>query len=159
MTLNHSKVGTTYPSYRYEVAREKIREYAAALGETDPRYYSDGDDCVAPPTFAACFTVVRGAASPFSDPKLGAHLDLLHGAQAFVFGERELRPGDVLTCAPKIADIFSLGRNEVLTLEVDCRFVDTGERAVLSRSTIVFREGPQARAGGWRSGRPEEERG
>ncbi|MDQ3932390.1 MAG: MaoC family dehydratase N-terminal domain-containing protein, partial [Actinomycetota bacterium] len=74
-------------------------------------------------------------------------LDLLHGTQAFVFGERALRPGDVLTCTPKIIDIFSLGRNEVLTLEVDCQFIDSGERAVLSRSTIVF------------IGRPEEESG
>lgn len=138
MTLNRSKVGMTYPPYRYEVAREKIREYATALGETDPRYYSDGDDCVAPPTFVACFTVAKGAAPAFSDLDLDTRLGLLHGTQAFVFGERPLRPGDVLTCAPKIADMFSLGRNEVVTLEVDCRFVDTGERAVLSRSTIVL---------------------
>src|SRR5690606_24159499 len=42
MALNRDKVGTTYPSYTYEVSREKIREYAAALGESDPRYYADG---------------------------------------------------------------------------------------------------------------------
>ncbi len=140
MALNHARVGTTYPSYRYEVAREKIREYALSLGETDPRYHSDGDDCVAPPTFVACFAVARGAASPFSDPDLGAHSNLLHGAQAFVFGERPLKPGDVLVCTPKIADIVSLGRSEVLTLEVDCHFADSGKRAVLSRSMIVFAE-------------------
>jgi hypothetical protein len=60
MALNRDKVGTSYPSYTYEVSREKIREYASALGESDPRYFSDGDDCVAPPTFAACFTVIKG---------------------------------------------------------------------------------------------------
>ena len=38
VALNREKVGTAYPSYTYEVSREKIREYAIALGETDPRY-------------------------------------------------------------------------------------------------------------------------
>ncbi len=147
MALNRSKIGTTYPSYRYDVAREKIREYAISLGETDPRYLSEGEDCVAPPTFSACFAVARGADAPFKDPDLGAHLSLLHGAQAFVFGDRLLRPGDVLVCTPKIADIISLGRSEVLTLEVDCRFSDTGSRAVLSRTTIVFMDGPQKETG------------
>ncbi|MFN2557191.1 MAG: MaoC family dehydratase N-terminal domain-containing protein [Nitriliruptorales bacterium] len=138
MALNRSKVGTTYPSYRYEVSREKIREYATSLGETDPRYLSDGEDCVAPPTFAACFTVARGGNAPFGDADLGAHLNLLHGAQAFIFGARPLRPGDVLVCTPRIADISSFGGSEILSLEVDCRFSDSDQRAVLSRSTIVF---------------------
>ena len=66
MALNQSKVGTAYPAYRYEVAREKIREYAMALGESDARYQSDGDDCVAPPTFAAAFTLSRGLISSHS---------------------------------------------------------------------------------------------
>ncbi len=147
MALNRSKVGTTYPSYRYEVSREKIHEYAVSLGETDPRYLSDGEDCVAPRTFVACFTVARGAKAPFSDPDLGAHLNLLHGAQAFIFGERLLRPGDVLVCTPRIADISSFGRSEVLTLEVECHFSDSGKRAVLSRSTIVFMDGTERGTG------------
>lgn len=138
MVLDRSRVGTSYPPYRYEVSREKIREYAVALGETDPRYHSEGDDCVAPPTFVACFTIARGAAALFSDLGLGVHPNLLHGAQAFVFGQRLLKPGDVVVCTPKIADISSLGRSEILALEVDCQFLDTGERAVLSRSRIVL---------------------
>jgi len=66
VALNRDRIGTSYPSYRYEVSREKIREYAAAVGETDPRYYSDGDDCVAPPTFAACFTLTKGGEAAFA---------------------------------------------------------------------------------------------
>ncbi len=138
MALNRDKIGAEYPSYRYEVSREKIREYATALGESDPRYFSDGDDMVAPPTFVACFTIVRGAASAFADPDLGAHFGLVHGEQRYQFGERNLRPGDVVICTPRIADIRYRGRNEIMTLEIDCRFDDTGERSVLSRNTIVF---------------------
>jgi hypothetical protein len=149
MALNRDKVGTPYPSYTYEVSREKIREYASALGESDPRYYSDGDDCVAPPTFAAAFTVIKGGAAPFGDPDLGTHPALVHGSHRFAFGARPVAPGDVLTCTPRIADIQVRGRNELMTVEVDCRFADDGERAVLSEATIVFLgSAPAADAGG-----------
>lgn len=137
MALNRERIGVSYPPYRYEVSREKIREYASALGESDPRYYSDGDDCIAPPTFAACATVIKGGASLFADPDLGAHVVLVHGEQGFEFGDRPLQPGDVLTCTPRIADIVYKGRNELLTLELDCRHAD-GSLAVRGTGTIVF---------------------
>ena len=149
MALNTDKVGTTYPSYPYEVCREKIREYAGALGETDPRYFSDGDDCVAPPTFAACFTVIKGGAAAFADPDLGSHPALVHGSQSFAFGQRPVRPGDVLTCTPRIAGISARGANEFMVVEVDCRFADSDELAVTSEATIVFLgSAPAADAGG-----------
>lgn len=138
MALNKDKVGKTFPSYTYEVSREKIRDYAHALGESDPRYFSDGDDCVAPPTFAAAFTVNRGMGAAMSDPDLGVHAALVHGSQRYDYGTRPLKPGDTLTCTPKIADISVRGRNELLTAEVDCRFADTDEVAVVSYTTIVF---------------------
>ena len=138
MALNRDKIGTTYPSYTYEVSREKIREYATALGESDPRYFSDGDDCVAPPTFAACFTVIKGGQAMFTDQELGAHPALVHGSHRFEFGDRPVTPGDVVECTPRIADITTRGRNEFLTLEVDCRFTDDDSLAVTSTATIVF---------------------
>lgn len=146
MALNRDKVGAVYPAYRYEVSREKIREYAIALGESDPRYLSEGDDCVAPPTFAAAFTITKGGAAVFADPDLGVHPALVHGSQRYVFGEEPLRPGDVLTCTPRIAAISARGNNEFLTIEVDCRHED-GSLAVRSEATIVFLgEAPAATA-------------
>jgi hypothetical protein len=138
MALNSSKVGTTYPTYRYEVSREKIREYAHALGETDARYLSDGDDCVAPPTFAASFTIAKGLMVLLGDPDLGAHPGLVHGSQGYRYGGRPMRPGDVLECTPRLESIAIRGRNEFLTTIVDCRFADTGELAVEAEVVIVF---------------------
>lgn len=138
MALNTDKVGTTYPSYTYEVSREKIREYAAALGESDPRYFSDGDDCVAPPTFAACFTVIKGGQAAFADPDLGVHPALVHGSQSFTWGDRPLQPGDVLECTPRIDAISARGRNEFLTIAVDCRHRDSGDLAVTASQAIVL---------------------
>ena len=138
MALNPDKIGTVYPSYTYEVSREKIREYASALGESDPRYYAEGPDGVAPPTFAACFTVIKGGAAAFADPELGAHPAVVHGSQSYAYGPRPLRPGDRLECTPSIAEIKVRGRNELLTMQVDARFADSGELAVRSTAVIVF---------------------
>ena len=138
MALNPAKVGAVYPTYTYEVAREKIREYALALGETDPRYLSAGPDCVAPPTFAAAFTITRGALDLFADPELGAHPALVHGSQRFVWGARPLQPGDVLACTPRIASITTRGRNEFLTIALECVHAATGELALTAETTIVF---------------------
>jgi len=155
MALNREKVGTTYPAYTYEVSREKIREYATALGETDPRYFSDGDDCVAPPTFAACFTITKGNAAAFADPELGAHHGVVHGSQRYTFGDRALRPGDVLTCTPRITDISARGANEFLAIEVTCEDAD-GHHLVTALSTIVLL-GSAAPAAEDAAGGPDEE--
>lgn len=138
MALNQAKVGTVYPSFTYEVSREKIREYALALGETDPRYLSDGEDCVAPPTFAACFTITRANMAAFTDPELGAHAAVVHGSERFRYGSRPLRPGDVLTCTPRITSILTRGRNEFLVTEVECVDAATGDLMVAAETTLVF---------------------
>jgi acyl dehydratase len=124
------------------VSREKVREYALATGVQDQVYTADArdvraEDVVAPPTFAACFTVIHGGAGMFTDPDLGAHFTLVHGTQEYEF-HRPVRVGDVLECTPSIADITTRGRNEFLTLQVDCVDADTQEPVVTSRGTIVF---------------------
>ena len=92
---------------------------------------------MAPPTFAACFTVTRGAMEAFGDPELGAHPGVVHGAQAYEV-HRPMRVGDALHCTPVIADIQHKGRNELLTLRIDCVDEATGEPVVTSTGTIVF---------------------
>lgn len=142
MALNRDRVGATYEPYTYEVSREKIREYARAVGETDPRCFSDDEDCVAPPTFAACFTITQPGAAIFADEDLGAHTAVLHGSQAYEFHSRPLEPGDRLVCTPRITDIRDRGGTEFLTVETDCRFQGTGERCVVARNTLVFVSSP-----------------
>jgi len=87
--------------------------------------------------FAACFTVIRGGGHMFADPELGGHFALVHGSQEFEF-HRPVRLGDVLECTPQIADIQWKGRNEFLTLQIDCTDAKTGEAVVTSRGVIVF---------------------
>lgn len=135
MALNPARIGHRYPAYRYEVSREKVREYALATG-ADTHAPGESGDAVALPTFAACFTIARGF-SWAADPELGAHPSLVHGEQSYVF-HRPVRVGDVLVCTPWIEDIRSLGRNEFLTAVVDCADEATGEPVVTSKATIIF---------------------
>lgn len=135
--LNHDRIGHRYPPYHYEVSYEKVREYALATGVRDEAYLRDGADIVAPPTFAACFTVTQGVAWMLEDPDLDAHASLVHGSQEYEF-HRPIRPGDVLECTPWITDITTRRRNEFLTLQIDCVDAGTGEPVVTSRGTIVF---------------------
>lgn len=141
IALNPDRIGHTYPSYRYEVSREKIREYAQATGVNDPVYRADPaevalHEVVAPPAFAACFCVGR-TADVFADPELGAHFNLVHGSQEFTL-HRPMRGGDVYECTPRIVDISDRGKMELLTYEIECVDAHTAAPVVTSRSVIVF---------------------
>lgn len=99
-------VGKSYPPQTYAVGREKVREYANAVGETNPLYTDVAAareagyaDVVAPPMFAV---VYAGPAifTPLFDPELGidfAHM--VHGAQEFVWGPLVIAGDEVTTTA------------------------------------------------------------
>ena len=89
-------------SATYAVGREKVREYAYAVGETDPRYLdpeaarSEGfDDVVAPPMFAAVY------AGPAVFPAImESGLDfsrMVHGAQEFTWHEPVVAGDEITT--------------------------------------------------------------
>jgi hypothetical protein len=137
IALNVDRIGHGYPSYRYEVSREKVREYAEATGHDAAGYRAEQGEVLAPPGFAACFTVTRGGVDLFADAELGAHPNLVHGSQEYVY-HRPLRVGDVLECTPRIADIVGRGRMDLLTLEIACADADTGAPVVTSRGVLIF---------------------
>lgn len=136
IALNTDRIGHVYTPYRYEVSREKVREYANATGAGGEAATADEGATLAPPTFAACFTVTRSV-EMFLDPELGAHFNLVHGAQEYEF-HRPVRVGDTLVCTPRIADIKGKQSMEFLTLEITCVDAETEEPVVTSRGTIIF---------------------
>ena len=89
MALDASFVGRSWPPRTYEVAREKIREFADAVGATDPVCHdaeaarsAGHPDVVAPPTFGVVFTW-SATREVIDDPALGLdfsgqHLDRVH---------------------------------------------------------------------------------
>ena len=80
MPIDESMVGRSYPAPEpYQVGREKIREFADAIGDPNPAYR--GDDAIAPPTFAFAVSG-RALVGLLGDEELGLRLDrIVHGAQ------------------------------------------------------------------------------
>jgi acyl dehydratase len=109
--VDTSAKGKTYPPHVYEVGREKIREYAHAVGEDNPIYF-DRDaakaagfrDIPAPPMFAVVYSA--GAMGPaILDPEVGMNFAMMvHGGQEFVWGE-PVCSGDVITTVAEVKDI------------------------------------------------------
>ncbi len=90
MGVSTAAVGKTYPATVYAVGREKIREYALAVGETNPLHLDVAaaraagyTDVVAPPMFAVVYCSPAMGPAVF-DPDVGINFAMLvHGAQEF----------------------------------------------------------------------------
>ncbi len=111
MAVNDQAVGKRYPAVDYVVGREKIREYARAVGETDPVHHdlaaaraAGHRDLVAPPMFAVVYTSAAIAA-PLSDPEVGIDFAMLvHGEQEFRWGLLVIA-GDEISTTTVVAQI------------------------------------------------------
>ena len=152
MPLDPAFVGRSYPPTEpYEVGREKIREFAEAIGDPNPAYRDRAaaaalghPDVVAPPTFAIVLSFSAGRAV-IEDPDLGVDYSrVVHGEQTFAY-TRPIYAGDVLVATPTIRSIRAAGRNEVLT--VDCAIATTaGEPVCTASNSLVVRGTAAARA-------------
>jgi acyl dehydratase len=104
-------IGKSFPPITYAVGREKIREYATAVGETHPLHHdvelarSEGyADVVAPPMFAVVYSAAAIGQAVF-DPEIGIDFErLLHGAQEFRWGPLVVA-GDEITTSVTLKEI------------------------------------------------------
>jgi acyl dehydratase len=145
MALDQSFVGRTYPpTAPYEVGREKIREFAEAVGDPNP-VYTDPDaakafghpDMIAPPTFPFLITY-RAAGQVVLDPELGLDFGrVVHGDQKFSY-TRPVRAGDRLSVTVAIDAIKSLAGNDVIDVRGDVRD-ESGEHVVTAVMKLVSR--------------------
>ncbi|MFE1322500.1 MaoC family dehydratase N-terminal domain-containing protein [Kitasatospora phosalacinea] len=150
MPLDPSFIGRTYPPTEpYEVGREKIREFAAAIGDANPAY-TDAEaakalghpDVIAPPTFPFMLSF-RAAAQVVNDPELGLDYSrVVHGDQKFAY-TRPVRAGDRLSVTVSIDAIKSLAGNDVLTVRGEVGDA-SGEHVVTSIMTLVARAADEA---------------
>jgi acyl dehydratase len=145
MPLDQSFIGRTYPPTEpYEVGREKIREFADAIGDPNPAYRDRAaaeklgyPDVIAPPTFPVVLSM-RASAQVVTDPELGLDYSrVVHGEQRFVY-TRPIRAGDRLTVVVTVDNIRSAGGNDILTTRGEVSTVD-GEPVVTTHQTLVAR--------------------
>ncbi|MGH3685080.1 MAG: FAS1-like dehydratase domain-containing protein [Pseudonocardiaceae bacterium] len=149
MALDPSFVGRCYPATStYQVGREKIREFAEAIGDDDPVYrdpqaaYACGySDVIAPPTFAITLSL-RAQQTLICDPALGLDYSrMVHGHQSFTH-HRPILAGDELAATLHIDGIRAMGGNDMLTLR--CEITDkVGDPVTTARVLLVVR-GPEA---------------
>ena len=123
MAPKSDAVGKTYPPTSYAVGREKVREFAAAVGEENPLHH-DLDaareagyaDVVAPPMFAVVFGG-RAMAPALFDPEVGIDFSrMVHGGQEFVWGPPVVA-GDEIATEVEVKDVAERGGLQFFVFE------------------------------------------
>jgi acyl dehydratase len=136
----------TWGPVTYAVGREKIREYAHAVGETDPLHLdldaaraAGHADLVAPPMFAVVYT--SPAIGPaMLDPDVGMDFGrMVHGAQEFTWGPLVVA-GDEITTEVELADVSERGGMGFYVFESRSDNQD-GTRVSTGRWTCIVRGG------------------
>ena len=115
MPVNAEAIGKTYPPFEYEVGKEKIREYAHAVGEENPVYFDRAAateagfrDVAAPPMVAVVYSAGSFAPALF-DPEVGINFAMMvHGSQEFEWSE-PVCSGDVISTVTSVKDISEKG--------------------------------------------------
>ncbi len=115
MAVNTGALGKRYEPVTYAVGREKIREYAAAVGETNPLHHDLGAaraagyaDLVAPPMFAVVYSS-RAVVPALFDAEVGIDFAMMvHGAQEFRWGPLVIAGDEIITTAT-VKDISERG--------------------------------------------------
>jgi acyl dehydratase len=139
MPVNTEAIGREYDPVTYEVGREKIREYANAVGEANPVHHdreaaraAGFRDVVAPPMF--CVVYSAPAVGPgVLDPEVGINLAaMVHGGQVFEWGE-PVCAGDEITTQARVAEIRE----------------QDGRAFYVFESTSVNQDGAQTVKGTW----------
>ncbi len=144
MPLNQSLKGKTYEEMALTVDRDRVNQFARAVGEDDPRFLdpeaarAEGfPEEVAPPTFPTVLGILASA-QVVVDPALGVDYSrVVHGEQEFEW-RRPIVVGDALRTTPRIADIYTRGPNEFLVIEAEITDAD-GEVVCVARSTLLSR--------------------
>jgi acyl dehydratase len=145
MSLDPSFVGRTYPpTAPYQVGREKIREFATAIGAEEPAYHDPAaaralghPDVLAPPTFPMTITMAASR-QIVDDPELGIDYSrVVHGDQRFRY-TRPVVAGDELVCVNTVEDIVVRGGHGFLTTRTEVS-TTAGEPVVTVWSKLVVR--------------------
>ena len=145
MAVDPSFVGRRYPPTEpYLVGREKIREFADAIGADDAAYRDAAaaaalghPDVIAPPTFAVLVTSMAGQEF-IHDPKLGVDYSrVVHAEQRFAY-VRPVRAGDRLVCVVEVEEVMSRAGSDFLTTRTDVT-TDDGEAVVSVWTRLVVR--------------------
>jgi acyl dehydratase len=144
MPLNHDLKGKVYGEVTYAVERDRVLQFADAIGEDNP-IYRDVDaaraagypEQLAPPTFVTVMQIMTSGQAVV-DPDLGLDYSLVvHGEQEYEW-RRPVMVGDRLRTTPRLAEISAKGPNEYLVIESVIED-EAGATVVVARTTLLSR--------------------
>jgi acyl dehydratase len=144
MALKTDAVGKEWPATTYQVGREKIKEYANALGLDSPVHFdveaaraAGFRDVVAPPMFAVVYS--SPAVGPaILDPEVELNFAaMVHGGQEFEWAEPACS-GDEITTAAKCLSIEEKDGKGFYVFETDSVNQD-GAQVVRGTWTLIVR--------------------
>jgi len=147
MPVNAAFAGRSYPATApYAVGREKIREFAEAVGATDA-VHTDVEharshgyaDVIAPPTFAVLIAQ-QCDAQLMRDPEAGIDFSrLVHGEQRFTH-HRPITAGDEICGVLHVDSVRAAGGHSMVTTRSELSTTD-GEAVCTATSVVVIRGG------------------
>src|SRR3954469_7052349 len=144
MPVKTEAIGKSYPPHVYAVGREKIREYAQAIGERNALHLdveaaraAGYRDVVAPPMFAVVYSAPAVGPAIF-DPDVGINFALMvHGAQEFEWGPLVVA-GDEVTTEVAVKSIEERAGNGFFVFESTSTNQD-GEAVCVGTWTNIVR--------------------
>ncbi len=129
MAIKREMIGIPFPPITFEVERGKIREFATAIGDTNPIYQeveaaqAEGyADLPIPPTFPTAFRFWGKADKNAPPVDLGfPAFQTLHGEEEYTY-LAPIYPGDTVTGVQRLVEVKEksgkLGTMEIATLEM-----------------------------------------
>lgn len=145
MALDPSFVGRSYgPTEPYRVSREKVREFATAIGDDGSATHDveharslGHPDLVASPTFPTVLAF-RSMGEVVADPALGLdYARVVHREERYAY-LRSVFAGDELVVTMTVDGVRSMAGNDVLTLRAEVA-TDAGEPVLTGTTVIVAR--------------------
>jgi len=147
MVVNAGFTGRSYPATTpYSVGREKIREFAEAVGAADVIHFDQVQarargyrDVIAPPTFAVLIAQ-RCDRQLIEDPEAGIDFGrVVHAEQRFVH-HRPITAGDEIVGVLNVDSVKQVGGHAMVTTRSELSTTE-GEPVCTATSTLVIRGG------------------
>lgn len=148
MGVNREYVGRQYPPTEpYDVGREKIREFAEAVGAAHPAHHDverahglGYPDVIAPPTFAVVIAQ-RAESQLIGDPAAGIDFTRVVHAQERFTHHRPIHAGDRLVTVLHVDSVVERGGLAMVTTRCEISSVDGAPVASVVSTLAIRGEG------------------
>ena len=141
-------IGKEYPSFSAEIEKGRIRQFAGAIGESNPVYTDEKAaneagyaSLPAPPTFP--FSLAMDAGQSFNileDMEINISR-AVHAAQGFTY-KLPICAGDEITGVQKITGVFEKKGGALLFIEAEIDMVNqNGDSVCNLQTTVIVRNG------------------